>query len=167
MDNSQAFIRYDGLSFPVLPDFRYSQDGPNKAGEEFFFLEKPEQFTITFDNIMGLMDKQPEQRNRSFRECSQESGGKRLHLLYPIPDVSSAAGNFGFFHLELPDGKGGVRCCPGQILSSLPAAFWTDTAIRSCWMGFRSRRRTADNQHSQLIPPAQAGRKMNLSGVRR
>ena len=108
---STAVNLFDEYCLLIPPKLKSRQDGP-PGRRVMFITDQKENFNISFEEGMKLMDTISEGEGVSTVSYQCRQNGKYIHLQRrsekPIPCA--------FFHLELEDAEGTMHVLPGQMV---------------------------------------------------
>lgn len=110
-------IIFDGFQFPRFPSLYYFADG--RPGKRVLFIgnENPE-YQIGFEEGMKCMDATGSSESSiKYISSEHQSNGRYIHQLRTDSEARPGAGNYAFFHMEIPDENGTAHILPGQIVA--------------------------------------------------
>lgn len=121
-------IIFDGFRFPRLPSLFYFADG-NPGRRCLFISDESTGVKISFEEGMGCMDETVPSESCIVKHIPSEyrDGDRYLHQIRTDPQTRPGAGNYAFFHMEIPDENGEIHIIPGQMTAPY-GYLWSDGA---------------------------------------
>lgn len=121
-------IIYEGFMFRRNPSLFYFADG--LPGRRCLSIsDESTGVKISFEEGMGCMDETVPSESCIVKHIPSEyrNGDRYLHQIRTDPQTRPGAGNYAFFHMEIPDENGEMHIIPGQMTAPY-GYLWSDGA---------------------------------------